>query len=114
MLTTGSRQLVEQCLCLFEVLGVETLSEPIVDGCEQVAGFGTATMVTAQPGEAHGGAQFPELGPLLLRDAQGFAIEFLSGLGMPLPQEQLAFVSVQLRCKPALTCPFDDLQGIVQ
>ena len=42
MLTTGSRQLVEQCLCLFEVLGVETLSEPIVDGCEQVA---------AEPGE---------------------------------------------------------------
>jgi len=33
--------------------------------------------------------------PLLFGDAQGFAIEFLSGLGMPLPQQQLAFVPVQ-------------------
>src|SRR5271155_2219767 len=30
--------------------------------------------------------EFPELGLLLLGDAQGFAIQFLGGLGMPLPQ----------------------------
>ena len=33
-----------------------------------------------------GGEQFPELGPLLLGDAQGFAIEVLRGLGLSLPQ----------------------------
>ena len=33
---------------------------------------------------------------------------------MPLPQQELAFVPVQLRCEPALPSPIDDLQGIVQ
>jgi hypothetical protein len=33
---------------------------------------------------------------------------------MPLPQQQLAFVPIQLRCEPALPCPFDDLQRIVR
>ena len=58
--------------------------------------------------------KFPQLRPLLLRDAQGVAIKLLGGLGMPLPQQQLAFVPIQLRCEPAFACPFDDLQCIVQ
>jgi hypothetical protein len=33
---------------------------------------------------------------------------------MPLPQQQLALVPVQLCCEPALPCPFDHLQSIVQ
>ena len=33
---------------------------------------------------------------------------------MPLPQQQLALMPVQLRYEPALPCPFDDLQGLVQ
>jgi hypothetical protein len=33
---------------------------------------------------------------------------------MPLPQQQLAFVPVQLRREPALPCSFTDLQSIVQ
>src|SRR5262245_30751944 len=33
---------------------------------------------------------------------------------MPLPHQQLAFVSVQLRLEPALSCPLDDLQGLAQ
>jgi hypothetical protein len=66
-------------------------------------------LVAAEPGEARGGTQFPELGPLLLGDAQGFAIEFLGGRRMPLLQQQLAFVPVQLRCEPALLRPFNDL-----
>jgi len=44
------------------------------------------SLVATQPGEAYGGAQFPKLGLLLTRDAQGFAIQFLSRLGMPAPQ----------------------------
>ncbi len=33
---------------------------------------------------------------------------------MSLPQQQLAFVPIQLCCEPALPCPFDDLQRLVQ
>ena len=41
-------------------------------------------------------------------------LEFLGSLEIPLPQQQLAFVPVQLRCEPALPGPFDDAQRIVQ
>jgi len=75
-------------------LCVEAFGEPAVDRRQKVAGFGAAALVAAEAGEAHGGAQFPELGTLLLGDAERFAIEFLGGLGMPLPQQQLAFVPV--------------------
>ena len=71
---------------------VEAFGEPAVDRREKVAGFGAATLVAAKPGEARGGAQFPELGPLLPGDAQGFAIRFIGGVGVPLPQQQLAFL----------------------
>jgi hypothetical protein len=47
-------------------------------------GVGVVALVVAEPGEARGRAQFRELGLLLLGDAQGFVILFLSGLGMPL------------------------------
>jgi hypothetical protein len=43
-----------------------------------------AALVVAEPGEARGGAQFPELSRLLFSEAQGFAIQFLGGLGVPL------------------------------
>jgi hypothetical protein len=105
----NSCQFVEQRLCLSQIGRGEAFGEPAVDRREQVAGFGAAALVAAEPGEAHGGAQLPELGPLLLGDAQGFAIQFLDCLGMPLPQQQLAFVPIELRCEPALACPFDDL-----
>jgi hypothetical protein len=87
-------QFVEQRLGVLEVGGVEALGEPAVDRREQITGFGAAILVAAESGEAHGGAQFPELGLLLLGDAQGFAIQFLGGLGMPLPQQQFAFVPI--------------------
>ena len=76
-------EFLEQRLCLFEVLCVEAFGEPAVDGGEKIAAFGTTALVAAQPGEAHGGAQFPELGLLLRGDAQGFAIQFLGGIGVP-------------------------------
>src|SRR6516225_3334198 len=88
----GSRQLAEKRLCFLKILCVGTLNKPAVDRCEQVAGFGAAALVAAERSEAHGGAQLPELGALLRGDAHSFAIQFLSGLGMPLPQQQPAFV----------------------
>jgi hypothetical protein len=45
-------------------------------------GFGTVALVAMEPGEAHGGTQFPHLGLLLLGDAQGFAIELFGGCRM--------------------------------
>jgi hypothetical protein len=107
-------EFVKQGLRLFEIGDVETFGEPAAGRREEVAGFGLAALVSAKPGEAHGGAQLPEPGPLTLGYPQGFAIKLLGGLGMPLPQQQLAFVPVELRCEPAFPCPFDDLQGIVQ
>jgi hypothetical protein len=105
MLISSSRQFVEQRLCLFKIGRVEAFGEPAVDRREEAAGFGAAALVAAEPGEACGGAQFPELGLLFLGDDQGLAIQSLGGLGMSLPQQQLAFVPVQLRLEPTLPCP---------
>ena len=35
--------------------------EPTINRCQKVAGFGAAALVAAEAGEAHGGAQLPEL-----------------------------------------------------
>ena len=53
-----------------------TAWKPAVDRREEVAGFGAPALVAAEPGEARSDAQFPELGLLLLGDAQGFARQF--------------------------------------
>jgi hypothetical protein len=113
MPVVGSRQLGEQRLCLFEIGGGEAFGEPVVDRGEKVAGFGVSTLVAAEPGKTRGGAQFPELGLLLPGDPQGFAIEFLGGLSMSLPQQQLAFVPIELGAQPALPCRFRALQSLI-
>ena len=55
----GSRQLVEQRLRLFQIGSVEAFGEPAVDRREAITGFGSAILVTLEPGEAHRCAQFP-------------------------------------------------------
>jgi hypothetical protein len=50
MLIPGSRQRVEQRLCLFQVGGVEALGKPAVDRREEVAGFGMPTLLAPMPG----------------------------------------------------------------
>jgi hypothetical protein len=114
MSTAGSRQPVEQRLCLFEIGCVEALGEPAVNGGEKVARFGGPTLVAAEAGKARGGAQFPQLGLLLLGDAQGFAIQFLGIREMPWPQQQFTFVPIQFCREPALPYPFSDLQGSIR
>jgi hypothetical protein len=61
--TAGSPQLVEQPLRFFQIGGVEAFGEPTIDRRDQLAGFGAVTLVVAQPGTAHRGPQFPEVGP---------------------------------------------------
>jgi len=51
----GSGQLVEQRFRVFKVGCVEAFGEPSVDRREQVAGFGAAPLVAAEPGKARGG-----------------------------------------------------------
>src|SRR6516164_1871061 len=80
----GLAELVEQRFCLFQVGGVEAFGKPAIDRCDEVAGFDGALLVAAEPGEAHSGPQFPELGLLLPGDVEGLAIQFLGGLGVPL------------------------------
>src|SRR5271165_821760 len=105
---------LEQRLRFFKILSIKTFGKPAVDRGEKIAGFDLAALVGAEPGEAHSGAQFPKLGALLFGDPPGVAILLRTGLGLPLPLQQIAFLRVQFRLEPALPCPFDDLQGIVQ
>jgi len=41
-------------------------------------------------------------------------MQFLGLLGMPLPQQQLAFMPIEFRCETTLPRPFDDLGCLVQ
>jgi hypothetical protein len=45
MLTTGSRQFVEQRRRFFQIGGVEPLGEPAVDRREKIAGFGAPALL---------------------------------------------------------------------
>ena len=81
-----STERLKQRLCFLKVERLEAFGEPAVDRREKIAGFAAATLVSAQPGEARCGAQFPELGSLLRGDVEGFAVQFLGGLGISLPQ----------------------------
>src|SRR5262249_3585911 len=78
MLTTGSRQFVEQCLCLFQVGRIEPLGEPAVDWSEEIAGFGSPALLAPQPGEVHDSTQFQRFRLLSLRDADRLAQERLA------------------------------------
>jgi hypothetical protein len=64
----GSRQFVDQSLRLFEIECVEAFGEPAVNRREKVASLGASPLVAQQAGKADGGAQFPEVGPLLPGD----------------------------------------------
>ena len=48
---------------LLQIGGVEAFGEPAIDRREEIASFSAA--IAAEPGEARGGAQFPELSLLL-------------------------------------------------
>src|SRR3984893_12058288 len=69
----GSRQLVEQRLCLFEILCVETLGEPAVDRCEQAARLGALALVAPPPPEARRGAPYLGFGRHLPRQRERVA-----------------------------------------
>src|SRR5689334_20711339 len=84
---------------LLQIRRVEALVEAVIDRRQKIPRFYAATLVKTELSETRGSTQFPELGLLLLGDAQGFAIQFLSCPATPLPQQNLSFVPVQLRCE---------------
>ena len=99
---TGSRQLVEQRLCLFQIGGVEALGEPAVDRSEQIARFGSPALFAPQPGEARRGAQFIGLRLLPSRDAQCLFEGALALFEPVETEERDAFEAMKLRLPPAL------------
>src|SRR5947207_7997241 len=52
-----SAKCIEQSLCVPQVRRTETFGEPVVDGGQNVMGFGAATLVTVKLAGAKGGAQ---------------------------------------------------------
>ena len=102
---TSSQQRVQQRLCLFEIGHVEALGEPAVDWREKVAGFLASTLLSPQPGEARGGAQFPELSALLLGDLR--ALRYSSSAASVCPCRNSSwplylFSSASSQCSPVL------------
>ena len=57
----GSVESVQERLRLLQVQRVEPLGELVVNRGEEIACFGAAALVAAEPGEAYHSAQFPEL-----------------------------------------------------
>jgi len=53
-----SHESVEQCLCLFQIGGIEPLGKPAVDGRQQFVRLGPAALFTPKPGEIGRGTQF--------------------------------------------------------
>src|SRR6516162_624920 len=88
----GSRQLVEQRLGFFQVGGVEALGEPPIDRGEQLARLAPPALLVPEPGEAGRGAQFPELGVLLLCECKcppiaGLRCRTVAGLSKKTPSQ---------------------------
>jgi hypothetical protein len=64
----GLLQFVKQRVGLPEVRHIETLSEPAVDGCEEIMGFVAPVVIAPKLRKAHGGAQLERSGLLAARD----------------------------------------------
>ena len=50
VLLSGSRQPVEERLCLSKIGGSAAFGKPAINRCEKVAGFGAAALGVAEPG----------------------------------------------------------------
>ena len=70
LVLTGSRQLFEQRLGIFEVGCVEALGEPAVDRCEEIVGLSPPALLHPQPRETGRRPERPAVGLLLVRDGQ--------------------------------------------
>src|SRR5216684_7996899 len=93
-----SRQLVEQCLCVFQVSSCEALGEPAVDVGEHRACLIAAALFREQPRDTRGRAQLERFGALLSRNlnrALKAVLSFLS-IRIVLLYQQLAFQPMRL------------------
>ena len=69
-MTFSSSQLVAQRFCLFQIARLKPLGEPAVDRSEKLASLILLSLVSPEPRNAHGGAEFPGLRLLLTRDRE--------------------------------------------
>jgi hypothetical protein len=67
----GLRQLPQERIRVLQVLLVEALGEPVVDGLEEVAGLGALALALPEAGVGRGGAEFEGLRLLGARDLEG-------------------------------------------
>src|SRR5262249_32536983 len=79
-----------------QVLGVESLGEPIVDRLQQTERFLAPALALPQPGETGRGAQLPRLRALLARVVERNEVEFLRTFGVAFLQEHPAFQAQDL------------------
>jgi hypothetical protein len=61
------RELIKQRLRLLQIGRLEAFREPFVDRSQDIAGLRALALLGPEAGEADGGAEFPELGALVLR-----------------------------------------------
>jgi hypothetical protein len=97
---SGSLQLIEQCLGPPQIRDIETLNEPAIDRCQEIAGLHALTLIAPKLGEAGGGAQFPVLGTLALGDIDGLGkLGFRCGDITPVGQQcalDTIYLSIQV------------------
>src|SRR5262245_59032584 len=75
---------IKQCLRAFQVRRSETFGEPVVDGGQNILGFGVAVLLAAQPRETGRSTQFPELGTLLDGNGQSREVSCLGSVRLSL------------------------------
>jgi len=91
-------QFIEQRLGVFQIGGIEALSEPAVDFGEHCTCFVAVILLREQAGKARRGAELPRFGALLARNLNRSLKASLSfsGVGIVLLQQQLAFEPMRL------------------
>src|SRR6516164_186192 len=97
MLTTGSRQFLEQRLGVFQVGGVEALGEPAVNRRQQIARLGPPALFAPQPSEIAGGAQFERFRLLGLGDADRLLKGGLALVALVFSEQHRSGKAVQFR-----------------
>ena len=73
----SSGEIIDQQLCVLQVLGIESLSKPGAERGEEVARGGAFALIPPEAGEAGGGAQLEGLRLLRARDVEGAVEEGL-------------------------------------
>ena len=81
-------QLVEQCLGILQVRGVEAFGEPVVDRGEKIVGLVSLAVVCPQAGEAGRGAELQRSRLFVASYVQGLLEAALGSVRLSVPPGQ--------------------------